>query len=143
MQPHSSIYTPKFATHFWSRIDKNGPIPTHRPELGPCWEWQGSRIGKGYGHLNVGRNEHHYAHRLAYQLTIGPIPESLFVCHHCDNPPCCNPTHLWAATHQENMQDAGNKGQTGMQVHPESVLRGEKHPSAKLTEDSIQEIRQL
>jgi hypothetical protein len=71
---------------FWAKVDKSG---------GPsaCWLWTAS-TNKGYGQLEIdGRPEG--AHRIAYKLSIGPIPNGLSVCHSCDNPPCCNPSHLF------------------------------------------------
>ena len=78
-----------------------------------CWEWTGSRIGQsGYGRFcEHGHNgKQGYAHRAAYEMFRGPIPKGMHVCHACDNPPCCNPDHLWLGTAAENVKDAQNKG---------------------------------
>lgn len=74
-----------------------------------CWEWNGSRLKTGYGRV---AHQHKVlgAHRVAHEVWIGPIPEGLQVNHHCDNPPCINPEHLYAGTAQENMQDKVNRG---------------------------------
>jgi hypothetical protein len=76
-----------------------------------CWEWQRYRLWTGYGRMTVdGRMTN--AHRVAYELFIGPIPPGLIVCHRCDNPPCCNPEHLFTGTWQDNTNDAMAKGRT-------------------------------
>jgi hypothetical protein len=92
--------TPEAA--FWSRVDKDGPIPEHRPELGPCWMWTGA-LSHGYGRMTIARKSV-AAHRFAYELLVGPIPDGTEPDHLCVNPPCVNPAHLEPVTHQENMR---------------------------------------
>jgi hypothetical protein len=74
-----------------------------------CLEWQGAKSAAGYGQMWVdGRLQ--YTHRLAWEAAYGPIPDGLLVCHHCDNPPCCNPNHYFLGTHADNNADKISKG---------------------------------
>ena len=86
-------------TRFWAKVDKNGPLWKGTP----CWLWTGGKTTAGYGETfwnqKVG-----YTHRLAYQLLIGAIPSGLELDHLCHNPACCNPEHLEAVTHGENIR---------------------------------------
>lgn len=73
-----------------------------------CIEWIGYNV-RGYGQITVA-HKGIQTHRLAWTLSNGPIPEGLLVLHHCDNPPCINPDHLFLGTHQDNMNDMSAKG---------------------------------
>jgi len=76
-----------------------------------CVEWTGGLDDHGYGRISVnGKNV--YTHRFAWELVNGPIPDGMFICHHCDNPPCCNPDDLFVGTHDDNMADKVAKGRT-------------------------------
>lgn len=118
--------------HFWSKVDKSG---------GPdaCWEWTENRTKEGYGRFSIrergGPVKTRFASRVAFELTNGPIPAGMFVCHRCDNPPCCNPAHLFAGTPNDNVQDAIRKGRMRHVGVP-----GSRHPRAKLTEEQAADI---
>ena len=106
---------------FWSKVDKTGD----------CWIWKGCIIPNGYGQFWLnGRMQN--AHRVSWELTNGPIPKGLEILHKCDNPPCVNPSHLWAGTQTENQQDSIRKGR---------FVRGVKNGHNKLTPEQVLEIR--
>ena len=106
--------------------------------LWPAWMDKPCRLwtrGSGYGDRRVnGRRVS--VHRLAWEEAYGPIPPGLFVCHHCDTPPCYEPTHLFLGTHTENMRDAQAKGRLR-----NPVLYGAANPKSKLTLEQVAEIR--
>lgn len=96
---------------FWPRV--NIPVLPQGEFLpDDCWEWQGG-IARKTGYGRVWHNgETRLAHRVSYELAYGPIPDGTLVCHHCDNPPCVRPDHLFAGSHQDNHDDRGAKGHT-------------------------------
>lgn len=91
-----------------------------------CWVWAGAPNGNGYGRF-CWDGTHTLAHRYAWELTYGPIPRGLYVCHDCDNPPCVRPDHLFLGTPRDNMQDAVRKGRFDGIHRPG---RPRKHPTA-------------
>lgn len=108
-----------------------------------CWEWTGGRA-KSYGKFNMGSPVHRQypAHRVAWMLENGSIPDGLCVLHRCDNPPCVRPDHLFLGTPQQNSLDMSHKRRQIFQKHPERVF-GELNNAAKLRECDVLEIRRL
>lgn len=96
-----------------------------------CWVWSGFREAQGYGRLSFTRGRRVQAHRLAWELTNGPIPGGMEVCHRCDNPPCCNPEHLWLGTTRDNQHD---------KIAKNRQARGERNGRAKLSAVQAREI---
>lgn len=85
----------------WARVER---------KTSGCWEWTGARSNFGYGQLWID-GVRWTAHRLAYVIESGqPVAAGMFVCHRCDNPPCCNPAHLFIGTNSDNIRDAASKG---------------------------------
>jgi hypothetical protein len=98
-----------------------------------CQEWQGARDRRGYGTMRRGKRDRK-AHRFAYERAFGPIPPGMVVCHRCDNPPCCNPEHLFLGTNAQNTADCVSKGRQA---------RGAKNANAKVTDHIVRQIRRL
>lgn len=105
---------------YWGKVIKN-------PE--GCWGWSGRRSTFGYGVIHTGprgASRQEVAHRISWEIHNGPIPAGLHVCHHCDNPPCSNPDHLYVGDQAANMADRDERG---------------RHGTAKLTPSDIRSIR--
>ena len=120
----------RFAAYFWSRVEKDGPVPAHRPDLGPCWMWTGgSMTNSGDGRV-MHNGKRDGAHRVSWELAHGPIPPGMWVLHHCDVPGCVNPAHHFLGTQTENMADASKKGRlasgdrNGARKYPERRVSG-------------------
>lgn len=99
-----------------------------------CWFWTGSTLASGHGQISVRTKFNMKAHRLSFEFYKGPIPDGLDVCHHCDEPSCVNPDHLYAGTHQQNMNDRERRGR-GVR------LTGEANGASKLSYEQVRQIR--
>lgn len=155
-------FTEKQIKRFWKKISIS-EIKFYNNS--PCWEWTGSRCSDGYGSVKI-NNKSFGTHRISWILCNGEIENGLFVLHHCDNPCCVNPTHLFLGTQRDNSLDKVNKGRgnylkgidswphnhkerlargekNGMHTHPEKRMLGEKNKNSKLKESEVIEIRQL
>lgn len=117
----SGSHAPPLSERFWEKVVK---IPFHE-----CWEWIGSRARGGYGSSSDEGGAISLAHRVAWRLTHGPIPEGLCVLHRCDNRSCVNPAHLWLGTQVDNIADM--------------VRKGRSRSRRKLSDAEVREIRIL
>lgn len=114
---------------FWAKVDKKG--------LDECWPWTGQKTPLGYGHIMY-LNKLRIATRIMWELVHGYEPVGLEMCHKCDNPPCVNPNHIFAAIHKEHFRDALRRGRdSGM------FKAGTQHRLAKLTAEDVKQIRSL
>lgn len=111
---------------------------TQKAEGDQCWLWQAARGKKGYGFISIGGHRVKQAHRVAFELFRGPIPDGKCVLHSCDNPPCVRPSHLFLGTQLVNAQDRDAKGRAGGWSR-----KGEAHAEAKLTEAQVLKIRRV
>lgn len=112
---------PNTVASVWKRINTSGD----------CWEWQGRVDTDGYGiHSLGGRNRK--AHRLALESVIGhELPSDRLVCHRCDNPRCCRPSHLYLGSAADNARDRSRAGS----------ITGSRNGFARLTEAQVAEIK--
>jgi hypothetical protein len=115
-------FTESDKDRFWSKVNKTDD----------CWVWTGFKDKDGYGRFKY-KGKNYRANRFAWMLTNNKeIPNKMFVCHHCDNPSCVNPTHLFLGTQSDNERDCWNKGRKS--------LSGENHTQNKLSLKQVYEI---
>lgn len=120
------------ASRFWPKVDKSA---------GPngCWLWMAAKDPLGYGRFGIGRRgacRIWLAHRVAWELVNGPIPDGMCALHNCDNPQCVNPSHLFIGTKADNIRDMDQKGR-----RRSGPVFGEDNHFAKLTAAQVVEIR--
>ena len=120
---------------FWENVDKR--------KKHECWNWLRNKKSS-YGAFYF-KGKKTPAHRVAWMITKGEILEGKQICHHCDNPKCCNPNHLFMGTFEDNMQDMWNKDRhpTENMGRPSYTMRGTNNIKAKLNKKEVLEIRSL
>lgn len=129
----SQGFSPSLPLRFIRKVDKNGPMPAHCHQLGPCWIWTGTADRYGWLSRGIDHQSGEMAHRISWLLHFGGLPEDQpVVLHWCDTPLCVRPGHLRTGTHADNVHDRVTKGRS---------CRGVNHRSHKLTETDIIKIR--
>jgi len=101
-----------------------------------CWVWVGEKSPRGYAYTTYqegGVKKKFRVHRMAYDSLVGQIPDGLLVCHHCDNPPCVNPEHLFVGTNLDNVRDRDKKGRHHGRGLGESGIFGVIRKSSRWT----------
>lgn len=121
------------AAQFWRHVQRSD-------DSGACWVWQGATDRRGYGSVRHGDHTDK-AHRVAWVLAYGPLPDGAWVLHRCDNRPCCRPAHLFLGDAAANMQDMAAKRRQWLQQCPARV-QGEGNRQAKLTDALVRTLRQ-
>lgn len=116
---YGPLFTPTDRERFWQKVDVGSPEA--------CWNWLASTASTTNGNypygqfsftLDRGSRRILRAHRVAYELSVGSIPDGQIICHACDNPKCCNPAHMFVGTHDDNMHDMAQKGRSRLRRVP-------------------------
>jgi hypothetical protein len=125
------------APRLWRRVVKSDG----------CWNWTGNKL-RGCGTFSFGRATTASGHatvrvpRVAWVIHFGPIPAGMCVCHHCDNPSCVRPEHLFLGTQKDNMADRDRKGRANWQQQGFRLFGGQRNlHRSRLTDEQIREIR--
>jgi predicted XRE-type DNA-binding protein len=121
--PLNTVERWRLEGRFWTKARRDGD----------CWRWRAGSMSHGYGCFHI-QGRALYAHRVAYLLTYGHLPEKGSICHRCDHPWCINPAHLFAGSQADNLADMARKGRSA---------RGERNAHARLTAEDVAEIRRL
>ena len=137
-----SPWNPAIVARFFEKI-----LP--EPMSG-CWLWDGQPNAQGYGRASIGGRRTVLAHRLSYEIHVGPIGPGVCVLHRCDVRICVNPRDLFRGDRGINARDMAAKGRQAVQRNPslrpicppEKLRRGERHPNSRLTAETIRAIRQ-
>jgi len=119
------------ACRFWDKVEKLGPDE--------CWNWTAAKCHQGYGHFRYKKHLIN-AHRFAWFLTHGPVPDNLDVLHTCDNESCCNPSHLFLGTHTDNMVDMVKKGRHRNYIPQKLTVHQVKAIKIELGEGTLHRI---
>lgn len=116
-------------TSFWNKVDIKSDTE--------CWDWIGAKKPRGYGNCHINK-KYYLAHRVSFWIANGDFPDRFIVCHSCDNPKCCNPSHLLLGSNKSNFMDLFLK------VRNETVkysLFGQNNVNSKLTNEKVTTIR--
>ncbi len=138
MSEKSAIeWTNVLRARFWANVNKDGPTAAGMDS--PCWIWTAGTFSNGYGQFRAGQRKVR-AHRAAYELAVGPVPEGLILRHRCDVRECCRPDHLEPGTDAENARDRSSRGRSS---RIGTSLPGETNPAAKLSDAEVERLRQF